>query len=203
MKERPILFNGEMVCAILDGRKTQTRRAVKLWEPDYSISAPKALPADFSMLPDGTSFRATCPYGQPGDRLWLREKCSAEELPNGDDGVRYLADGAWLPIENTREAADRWIALNAYRGKKGATVPSIHMPRWASRITLEITDVRVERLREITCGDLVAEGAPHNNIPLNLRWFKDVWASTGGEWEANPWVWVIEFKRIGAADREG
>ncbi|QCP50195.1 hypothetical protein FAZ95_14000 [Trinickia violacea] len=203
MTERPILFSGPMVRAILDGRKTQTRRPLKFPEPKegWHIS--------------------NCPYGRPGDRLWVRETCRADELPDGLDGVRYLADDTFAPIANTREAAERWIELNAYRGQAGAAVPSIHMPRWASRITLEIAGVRVERLQDISYEDALAEGVSdfagrfaddsQNTIgetpeqtARRLEWpqrqYRLLWdnlnAARGYGWDMNPWVWVLEFRRI-------
>lgn len=120
-----------------------------------------------------------CHYGIPGDRLWVRETCRAHELTDkeakndtygvmerlglesplcGLDGVIYKADGAFREIDNSPAASEEWMKLNYYRGKRGATVPPIHMPRWASRILLEITDVRVERLQEISEADAKDEG---------------------------------------------
>ena len=198
MKERPIIFRAEMVRAILAGRKTQMRRIVK------PLHMATVHAEQFPIL-------AMCPYGSPGDRLWVRETCRAEAIDDeGLLGVRYVADGRFMPIANTREASDRWVQLYWYRGMEGATVPPIHMPRWASRITLEITDVRVERLQDISEADAVAEGCKpirpelvQDGLIVRLgrsavEEFRLVWEEIhgGGSWEKNPWVWVIEFKKL-------
>nr|WP_232443012.1 hypothetical protein [Burkholderia ubonensis] len=141
----------------------------------------------------------------------MRETCRAIELDSGLDGVRYPSDGAFLSIEDSPDAAERWIELHAYRGQKGATVPAIHMPRWASRITLEITSVRAERLQSISEPDVRAEGVTIEDHhmrgycagafrPPSIRAFHDLWdslnAARGYGWDTNPWVWVVEFRRI-------
>lgn len=235
-----------MVRAILDGTKTQTRRVVKLphdnplgrWEPTTfggpdggRTKAGETIPLQGGIWHTRTGDSLGCPYGQPGDRLWVRETCRAYELsdtdartdrfgvierlglecpPYGLDGVLYSADGAFREIANTREAADAWSELHAYRGKRGATVPQIHMPRWASRITLEITGVRVERLQDISEADAKAEGAPpsHPSIDVVSRefgyadfprsWFAQLWdqINGAGSWDANPWVWCLTFRRV-------
>jgi len=191
-----------MVRAILDGTKTQTRRVAKL----------TVWPRESDVL--------LCPHGQPGDRLWVRETCRADELPDGLDGVRYLADDHFEPIKSTEDAADQWVAMHNYRGGNGGgligpTVPPIHMPRWASRITLEITRVRGERLRDISEADAMAEGArecdpvsgrevllagPSQRGSFVLH-YRDIWGQINGpgSWEANPLVWVVEFQPIDAA----
>jgi hypothetical protein len=230
MRERPILFSSPMVRALLDGSKTQTRRVVKLphnnrlgvWEPT-TVGGPnggrtasgETVPFQGAIWHTRTGDSLICPHGQPSDRLWVRETCRAEELPDGLDGVRYVADSAFAPIVDTQEAAERWIDLNAYRGKKGAVVPAIHMPRWASRLTLEVTCVRVERLQDISEDDAKAEGARLYAAANELShggWSHDEWhvhasakesfirlwdglAAPGSDWNANPSVWVVEFKR--------
>jgi hypothetical protein len=186
MKERGIIFNGEMVRQILSGNKTMTRRVI-------------------NPQPEGL-YRLTETGDMPwniGQRLWVRETCHAEELFSGLDVVRYHADNAVIQIENTREASTDWCILNCYRHGSGETVPSIHMPRWASRITLEITDVRVERIHEITRQDAVKEGIeylpdkPGDNV---LTRFIGLWNSLnekrGYGWSKHPWVWVLEFKVV-------
>ena len=212
MKERPILFKAEMVRAILDGSKTQTRRVMKPQPDDDAIIAVGEIGtsrgAAFVRYPMEGSItrRVPCPYGQPGDRLWVRETCRAEELEDGNDGVRYLADNAWRVIEDTPDAAMSWVALNFYgadhrKVSRGNVVPSIHMPRWASRITLEIVGVRVERLHDISEEDAIAEGVG-GNITIApcfaIERYRHLWESINGKgsWDANPWVWVVEFKRI-------
>ena len=183
MKERPIIFSAPMVMAILDGRKTQTRRIVK---------NAHMMTVDGEMVP----IAALCPYGQPGARLWVREAWGA--LPHMLGGfqresLRYRADGEY---QNEHDAW-RWR-------------PSIHMPRWASRITLEITGVRVERLQDISEADAVAEGCKSIRPELMLdglivrlgrsavEEFRLAWEEIhgGGSWEKNPWVWVIEFRKL-------
>jgi hypothetical protein len=188
MIARPILFSAPMIRALLDVSKTQTRRIVKP-APDWVAPMPCSSitdegwqgPLDYSLWAhegdqaDGGARR--CPYGAPSDLLWVRETCRAKELttaeayaseqeyPPGLDGVIYVADNVFQPIENSVEASDRWGRLNIYRGKRGVTVPPIHMPRWASRITLKITDVRVERLQEISEADAKAEGVEPLDSP--------------------------------------
>lgn len=208
MKQRPLLFTPPMVREVLDGTKTQTRRLVKGMALEW-LSTPVGFDKEFLALPENS----LSPYGYAGDRLWVRETCRAEELPDGGDGVRYLADDHFLPIQPTEGAADQWIELYHYRGGSGGgmyglTVPSIHMPRWASRITLEITGVRVERLQDISEADCIAEGCAggHGAIPgydyaaTPIEHYHWLWNSINGRgsWEQNPWVWVIEFKREAA-----
>lgn len=219
MTEHPIIFSGEEVCAIRAGRKTQTRRVVGGKRTQYHSITER----DDGMLwpwretADAQDYWYPCPYGSPGDTLWVRETCRAEAI--GDEGlcgVRYVADGQFMPIANTREASDRWVQLYSYRGMEGATAPPIHMPRWASRITLEVTDVRVERLQDISEADAVAEGCRPIRPELvqdglivrpgrsAVEEFRQVWEEIHGEgsWEKNPWVWVIEFKKLRSAIKE-
>lgn len=194
MKERPILFSAPMVRAILDGRKTQTRRVVKpqphdTHEIECGIYHPTVIdrhgeedagPPIFGAYSMDGEWGCKCPYGQPGDRLWVREAFGTCDsyVPH----VFYRADG---------EAPN-----HDFKWK-----PSIHMPRWASRVTLEIVSVRVERLQGINRGDAMAEGCPFPNMARETdprTWFVDLLESINGagSWEANPWVWVIEFKRV-------
>ncbi|KVP51610.1 hypothetical protein WJ90_09590 [Burkholderia ubonensis] len=234
-----------MVRAILEGRKTQTRRIAipKRSSIDFIGGGPKDGPdwndpACWGFEDPNTGFwwalrgndechQLPCPHGKPGDRLWLRETCRADELDSGLDGVRYPADGAFRAIEDSSEAAERWVELYGYRGQTGATVPAIHMPRWASRITLEITGVRAERLQDISEVGAIDEGAltldegwlrqqfpayfaardatpPGEKPPLGpspRTRFAKLWdglnAARGHGWDTNPWVWVVEFVRIG------
>ena len=175
MKERPILFSAPMVRALLAGTKTQTRRIVKARDLEW-MDVHQGL-----REPDNAE---RCPYGQPGDRLWVRETFGHfERNENFAPGceVFYRADGESLAVE-------RWR-------------PSIHMPRWASRITLEVTGVRVERLQDISEADATAEGV--SAIPDEMRRatprcdFQALWQSINGpdSWAANPWVWIVEFRR--------
>jgi hypothetical protein len=164
-RERGILFSGAMVSAILAGRKTQTRRTIKL-QP----SATDGMYADRYKkserwawwLPDGRMLKPetfACPYGEVGDRPWVRETWRTEERESDCvDGVRFAADDSFREIENTRSAADAWVEAND-NGRHGTKWrPSIFMPRWASRLTLEVTDVRIQRLQDITEEDAKAEG---------------------------------------------
>lgn len=184
MKERPILFNGPMVRAILSGAKTQTRRVVKGSRYRHEINR------DGVWFEDeyGDWFKGPCPFGEPGDRLWVRETftdvSTGDMRAQGHRPVWYRADGS----SDADDSLCRWT-------------PSIHMPRWASRISLEVTGVRVERLQEISEADARSEGCPHAPVDQDWsqcrRWFQEQWLSIYGEdsWNANPWVWVIEFKR--------
>lgn len=206
-----MIFNGEMVRAILDGRKTQTRRIMKVqpqpcnhanW-PDYSPDSQwKSYPNGWccAVCANGTTIDhrhhakgINCPYGAVGDRIWVRETW-AEAGASAPDLKLYRANyPAHVPThyENVPPAEDvRWT-------------PSIHMPRWASRLTLEITGVRVERLRDLSEDDAKSEGITPPSGGVLPGWeyritFRDLWMSIYGadNWEANPWVWVIEFKVV-------
>lgn len=211
MKERPILFNAEMVNAILSGRKTQTRRIMKdqpeLISPEDECGSPGYwIPwnAVRSMVRNDM-MKFACPFGIEGDRLWVRETCQAKELQSGLDVVFYLADSTEIPIPAHPLDSGRWVDLYRHRRGKGKIVPSIHMPRWASRISLEITGVRVERLHDITLGDICKEIGcglyDFRPATHGFQVWEDLWQSIYGaeSWQANPWVWVIEFKRV---DRE-
>lgn len=188
MKEKPILFAGEMVRAILEGRKTQTRRVMKI-QPKYSDCALSRL-ADTTdrerrkhidklhwvrlsddrlnvVYDDNRYFR--CPYGLSGDRLWVRETFTVM------GGLSfYRADG-----EMSSDDKKPWT-------------PSIHMPRWASRIDLLIKNIRVERLQDISEKDAKAEGVD------SVSEFIELWESInrGDSWGLNPWVWVVEFEKV-------
>ena len=200
MKERGILFSAPMVRAILAGTKTQTRRIVKHrgemdqrdgggWWP-YRMSWS---PGD----PDGSEWMP-CPYGQPGDRLWVRETWAHVPITayRCSEGVQQTAN----PKDPDMAAV---YAAGWDRSSPGRWRPSIHMPRWASRITLEITSVRVERLQEISQGDARAEGCDgsSNSMGSAFTEYVALWAKINGtegpvSWDANPWVWVVEFKRV-------
>ncbi|WP_019101040.1 hypothetical protein [Chromobacterium haemolyticum] len=195
MKERPILFSGEMIRALLAGAKTQTRRVVKLPNGGYIPPSERKDPNGWRQL------LRECKYGQPGDRLWVRETCRAEELESGQDGVRYLADNHFRPINDTPGDAIQWMKMNVYGKQGGTNVPSIHMPRWACRLVLEITDIRAERLQDISEADAVAEGGPVDHPNGTARgWFEQLWEKLygAGSWDANPYVWRISFKKVEA-----
>ncbi|MET6581021.1 hypothetical protein [Morganella morganii] len=232
MKERGVIFNSEMVRAILDGRKTQTRRVVSdrhLHQIDVASQLGECYPLECGIdhANSQSYYRDLCPFGDVGDRLWVREtfallgnedgvcvdwndriiydekeaariyRASCEQK-DGDYGLWSIPDDAdWKPHTDNHKYDGTWR-------------PSIHMPRWASRILLEITGVRVERLQDISQADAIAEGAPpsHPTIDAVSReygfpdfsrsWFGQTWWHIYGKenWQANPWVWVIEFKQI-------
>lgn len=191
MRERPILFNGAMVRAILAGHKTQTRRAVNP-QPTLDTDAWERASRDpdrwvgigSSAVTGGTRQTwgwASCPFGQPGDRLWVRETWAPHaDYPDARRAV-YRAD------PGSEHDAERWH-------------PSIHMPRWACRLVLEITDVRIERLQAISEADAENEGADPITAKVPTHWdaFRYVWEDTGGDWAADPWVWVIGFRPLEA-----
>ena len=204
MKERPILFSAPMVRALLAGTKTQTRRVLKQAKgPSLSVGIPDETPgeAELSWLyGDGPGYDVhesiklvPCPYGQPGDRLWVREAWRAvwssdNEPPRSFDSSYRFWYEADAPLED------------GY----GKLRPSIHMPRIASRITLEVTGVRVERLRDISEADAMAEGAPWAACCApqegsHKAGFAALWESINGpgSWDANPWVWVVSFNTEG------
>ena len=202
MKERPILFSGEMVRAILEGRKTQTRRVLGIQPLDHlTMKVPNEWIVLVSRNPNhGRVIR--CKYGVPGDRLWVRETWGAvspdEEMRIlRECKVEYRAD---LPDGSTDQPGG-WPADEA-RGDDDAPKwkPSIHMPRWASRITLEIVHVHVEKLQEISQYDVYSEGIfPQPSLDGKLG-FVVLWnsinAKRGFGWDVNPWVWVITFKVV-------
>ncbi|MDH0032541.1 MULTISPECIES: hypothetical protein [unclassified Acinetobacter] len=200
MIERPILFNTAMVQAILSGQKTQTRRVVKNEliidqaefecgnRPNVTLSEPNL------------QYRVDnwCPYGQIGDRLWVRETFrlyDSDECPHADFPCGCPRHGTPL-YKASHDCGD---------GEKWK--PSIHMPRWASRILLEITNIRVERVQDITTEDAKAEGFDYSTHPSAIQMgyaigaktnFRITWEQIYGqnEWNKNPWVWVVEFKVV-------
>lgn len=204
MNARPILFSAPMVRAILEGRKTQTRRPVK--GEALKWLAPAMFKPEFVADPENR----LCPYGNPGGLLWVRETWAQPyRRTNTNSGVIYRADGPeYLSIAERKYG---WGAEAQWR-------PSIHMPRRASRITLEITGVRVERLLDISEADAQAEGVQLLNAigpdqrlsgddrartqlthPFTIAFaslWDDVYADRGAGWSANPWVWIVEFRRL-------
>ena len=196
MKTRPILFSDPLVRALLDGRKTVTRRPVNpkhdRWGPDNR--------------PD-TRLKG-CPYGKPGDRLFVKESHRAWCLDGGGNLVRieYRAGGHRDVCAD--DLPDGFV--DRFKTRKDGTLawkPSIFMAREASRITLDVTDVRVERVQDISEEQARAEGMPPHQDALNWRCrhtFMDVWDSIyagrtdkpGLDWTSNPWVWVVEFKMV-------
>lgn len=244
MKQRPILFSAPMVRALRDGSKTQTRRVVKVrneqppawatfaqegqmlttsgscpsglfyWSEEQAPTGPLKTLQRWPLSPPhhpmaGDHYWTPCPYGKPGDRLWVRETHAprADCLATWD---RSMAEGfnrmgveeiCYQATTTPRDWVSKWR-------------PSIHMPRWASRLTLEIVSVRVERLQDISEADARAEGARECD-PVSGRevllagpsqrgsyvlHYRDIWEQINGpgSWALNPWVWVVEFKRIAA-----
>ena len=198
MADRPIIFSAPMIRALLDGRKTQTRRILRL--PRWASKDPNDVEFGESgaaeVICEDTGCLAALPLPYAiGDRLWVRENCRAVEQPSGDDGVEFAADLAWEAIQPTRESADAWLDLYHYGRRRGAAVPSIHMPRWASRLTLLVTDARVQRLQDISEADAAegAEGMPTWGSHRNG--FNAIWLDIHGveSWNANPLVAAISF----------
>lgn len=214
MTARPIIFSAPMIRALIAGRKTQTRRVLgKKGSHANIFNAEVGWTDDYVLDPENAEWRARYTPYAIGDRLYVREACRAEELPDGTDGVRYFADGAWRAIENTEAASAQWVDLFHYRtrGKNGigCNVPPIHMPRWASRLTLTVTDVRVQRLQDISEADAMAEGVARlpplmTEVPgatctiadvTHRNGFRDLWNSLHGPdaWYHNPWVVALTF----------
>ncbi|WP_440530460.1 morphogenetic protein [Serratia nevei] len=225
MKERPVIFNGEMVRAILDGRKTQTRRVIANVGPDNCIPLQKPTKTKdgiYTHVMDAPG-HGLCPFGQVGDRLWVREAYQGP-LFNFDQMETYLEDTSKFErpefCEYRADGGKTPEYYDADDNLRYGWKPSIHMPRWASRITLEITAVRVERLQGISEEDAKAEGVkpagdmlpdypdtfltPKGDFATAKVAFQRLWQSIYGEesWAANPWVWVIEFKQVSAREVE-
>lgn len=203
MKERPILFNGPMVRAILDGRKTQTRRILKAqpFAVETSAFGPPHVCWSENEMPCFEPL--DCPYGQPGDRLWVRETWCCKM----DDGnFVYDAKGEhecyYAATEKdhiTKDDGNGGVAFREDGTEASPWVSPLFMPRWASRITLEVTAVRVERLNDISPDDCRAEGMPKDNNDIGVRYaYGQFWNQINGpgSWHLNPWVWVITFKRV-------
>jgi hypothetical protein len=218
VKERPILMSGPMVKAILEERKTQTRRVIKHQPPKEAglgltvntYSEPDYYQALFFRGPTvestGMGEPVKCPYGKPGDRLWVRETFSYVTKAKSEVYDKVRPDGC--PVEMYHQAD--WQHDFDFPAN---WTPSIFMPRWASRITLEVTNVRVERLQDITEADAIAEGVYTNEqaieklgLPPDTKLsgscvdkYRIVWESINGKkypWASNPWVWCISFRRI-------
>lgn len=204
MSERPILFSSPMVRAILQGRKTQTRRVLKTQPIDIIPMTGAKLGIEWVGLmeknPEPKGRIVRCRLGVPGDRLWVREngwqrpERTQKMMRDGaDTWERYYYDADISEADH--EQFKEW-------GFKRR--PSIHMPRWASRITLEVTGVIVQRLQDISRGDAMAEGCPFPNMARGdnpCKWYADLWDSINAQrapWSSNPWVWAIDFKRIAA-----
>jgi len=215
IKERPILFSAPMVRAILEGRKTVTRRVMKPQpHPDFLARGVHSVVPQWPnqdgvrwFMEDGCSELVKCPHGKPGDRLWVREAHAFVPEP-----AYRRSTGIYQQI-NPSDAYEACVYRENFdRARNFPWRPSIHMPRWASRILLEITDVRVERLQDISEEQALTEGvhydSPHRayfgtdtgGIACNSARcaFADLWQSINGpgSWDANPWVWAVSFKVI-------
>ncbi|ELR6873462.1 hypothetical protein I3B08_21355 [Salmonella enterica] len=199
MKERGMIFNGEMVRAILDGRKTQTRRPVKFPFRDVNLGCELSGNELAGEVSAGNYWNSR--VGQPGDRIWVRETFRVHSRATDVATLVYRASVRNSWTEQTHRVP---VAVCNKPVTPEKWTPSIHMPRWASRITLEITDVRVERLNSISDSDASKEGcciADMENGDCLSDVFTRLWTSIYGDdsWQANPWVWVIEFKRVEGA----
>lgn len=220
MKERPTLFNGDVVRAILDGRKTQARRVIK-GEPNKVLWNPIML-AGYAGWTDDHGNPVRCPYGNPGDQLWVRETWKFYDgYTAGAKGGEHKLDrkgySSWSEIvyksggeskRFNRAPMESWDKYPTWERNRNVAPwkPSIHMPRWASRIQLEVKSVRVERVQNISDADAKAEGfEPPADAPevveqigtYSQMLFAGAWESLSpGSWSQNDWVWVVEFERI-------
>jgi hypothetical protein len=244
MKEKPILFSASMVNAILNGMKCQTRRIVKpqpmesdgqtyggkifgpeMYEPAAYDKHGEMVPGPeiFGIYTEDGDWGIKCPYGQPGDRMWVRETFSGPWCMEAQDGIAAAPPSKW----GKSSRIWYWADGEPDAGDWTRPRPSIHMPRWASRIDLEITGVRVERLQDISEADAKAEGITSDSVIVGAncnggrhseehaeRFFYDgcdeegfesavdayrgLWESLAGpgSWDANPWCWVVEFRRV-------
>lgn len=224
MKERPILFSGPMVRAILEGQKTVTRRAMKHQPCRQPVMVPNG-GANFWTNPlyiQGAMMGSQnhgCPYGQPGDRLWVRETWLEDPEDDGTWAYTQYMGCKGSPLSDIPkrfQKPDHCIFRADWNGPEMLWRPSIHMPRWASRILLEVTNVRVERLQGISEDQVLDEGIGDHRFDCDrpvepdgypacscgsigyIDAFADLWNTINGHgaWDANPWVWVVEFKRI-------
>lgn len=229
MKERPILFSGPMVRALLDGRKTQTRRIMR-YQPTYNADrqqweyqSPKCSASWSGHRPLSCGrliAQDDCQYGVRGDRLWVRET-HALVAPSLSGRLEYagarIAESDYGPVEIWYRADGALGIMSMLFADGPRWRPSIHMPRWASRLTLEVTQVRVERLQDISEEDAIAEGIEpvpggyRNYMPEReaqglatsfaspRESFFSLWESIHGTeaWVTNPWVWVVEFQKVG------
>lgn len=221
MSERPLLFSAPMVLALLAGTKTQTRRLVKLRGAE-NIDEHDVIGCHWPWSPEAEDW-VPSPYGRPGDRLWVKETFAPCDAPALKGHVHYRADGA-VGLRQQTNGGDSWWARSGHtlgladKTLQGVWVgppkkwkPSIFMTRKASRITLEVTAVRVERLQAIGEADAVAEGielspgGPWRAYDAEggccyeaVESYRSLWTSINGaeSWAANPWVWVVEFKRV-------
>ena len=232
MKERPIVFSANMIKAILAGAKTQTRRIINgapknAGHVEYSVPEKCGSGCThtghdgYALFFEGPTVYSRglasvkCRHGIAGDQLWVRERWRTHERPaDGVDGIMYAADQSFRRIEDTAKAADAWVEAHDNDRFCGRWRSPLFLPRWASRIQLEITGVRVERLNAITEVDAIAEGMAHappfpsddegdcwtSRRDINRARFEYLWCELHGwkpnAWVLNPWVWVLDFKRV-------
>ncbi len=194
-----MIFNAEMVRALLDGRKTQTRRPIKWKQTRFTEIGEREDGSKWPWSEDAEHacvFWHPCPFGAVGDRIWVREAFRVHSRATDVATLVYKASERNSWTEQTRRVP---VAVCNKPATPEKWTPSLHMPRWASRILLEITGVRVERLRSMSQDDARAEGVIAASGPMEAGLaFRELWDSIYGEesWKANPWVWVIEFKRV-------
>ncbi|HBW7733698.1 hypothetical protein DJ516_26210 [Klebsiella pneumoniae] len=199
ISERGMIFNAEMVRALLDGRKTQTRRPIKWKQTRFTEIGEREDGSKWPWSEDAEhacDFWHPCPFGAVGDRIWVREAFRVHSRATDVATLVYKASERNSWTEQTRRVP---VAVCNKPATPEKWIPSLHMPRWASRILLEITGVRVERLRSMSQDDARAEGVIAASGPMEAGLaFRELWDSIYGEesWKANPWVWVIEFKRV-------
>ncbi|GKJ24475.1 hypothetical protein NUBL21979_45830 [Klebsiella pneumoniae] len=199
ISERGMIFNAEMVRALLDGRKTQTRRPIKWKQTRFTEIGEREDGSKWPWSEDAEhacDFWHPCPFGAVGDRIWVREAFRVHSRATDVATLVYKASERNSWTEQTRRVP---VAVCNKPATPEKWTPSLHMPRWASRILLEITGVRVERLRSMSQDDARAEGVIAASGPMEAGLaFRELWDSIYGEesWKANPWVWVIEFKRV-------
>lgn len=214
MIERPILFSGPMVRAILEGRKTATRRIVEPQPPadcqawaGWILDSTVGKDVGKASWHDQTgplafkTHHVRCPYGHPGDLLWVRETFRGAAGYDGQPPSQWGNKPIWYEADG--EPSEEWWHLSV------KSKPSIHMPRWASRINLEVTGIRVEKLKAITPADILLEGirtskgtvigdiCAHDPDELQFQ-FANLWENINGpgSWDANPWVFAVNFRRI-------
>lgn len=224
MSDRPILFSAPMVRTLLDDRKTQTRRIIKPQPSSVKALDAGGAPVPFKLVaapPEMPTARCeapiACPYGKPGDHLWVKERM----VRAGKTGWVYFADRAGVTLPQGDPRVPAMIAWAHH--KEGGNCVSIHMPRWASRLTLKITDVRVERLNDISEADAMAEGlhtwdgedqdgeppfayplwnwrepeSPDDGFERAADAYESLWEEINGpgSWALNSWVWAVSFER--------
>lgn len=190
MKERPILMTPENAQKVFEGTKTQTRRIVKDINPTFLLESPTGQQIHNAMR---------CPYGEVGDRLWIRESWQEKAWSLTELNRVGFLSAPRNPRETYCNQALYAIHKGGYNraiGDPGKWKPSIHMPRWACRTVVELTEVRVERLQSITDEDVIAEGVSANT--QHLAAFVVLWESINGKgsWALNPWVWVLTIKLV-------